>query len=95
MKEEKKKNQEQDGKRGDNSSHGERDESVYEEKLRRLIYEVSKNKMILLTTRRTKEKLERALELSKKNTNDAFEGVARLEGELGKLKKEAAQSWKN
>ena len=51
--------------------------------------------MILLTTRRTKEKLERALELSKKNTNDAFEGVARLEGEVGKLKKEAAQSWKN
>ena len=44
MKEEKKKNkkQEQDGNRGENSGHGERYESVYEEKLRRLIDEVSK-----------------------------------------------------
>ena len=61
MKEEKKTKQEQDGKRGENSCHGEIDESVYEEKLRRLIYEVSKHKMILLTIRRTRENLERAL----------------------------------
>ena len=58
MKEEKKKNQEQDGKRGENIGHGEIDDSVYEEKMRRLIDEVSKHKIILLTTRRTKKKLE-------------------------------------
>ena len=34
--------------------------------------------MILLTTRHTKEKLEGALELSKKITSYAFEYVARL-----------------
>ena len=55
MKEEKKKNQEQDGKRGENIGHGEIDDSVYEEKMRRLIDEVSKHKIILLTTRRTKK----------------------------------------
>ena len=38
MKEEKKKNQEQDGKRGENIGHGEKDDSVYEENLRLLIY---------------------------------------------------------
>ena len=95
MKEENKTKQEQDGKSGENSGHGKIDDSVYEEKLRRLIDEVSKHKMILLTTRRTKEKLERALELSNKKANDAFEGVASLEGELGNLKQEAAQAWKN
>ena len=51
--------------------------------------------MMLLTTRRTDEKLERALELSKKKANDTFEDVVRLEGEVGELKPEAAQSWKN
>ena len=51
--------------------------------------------MILLTTRRTKEKLERALELSKKKENYTFEDVARLEIEVGKLKPEAAQACKN
>ena len=56
---------------------------------------MSKHKMILLTTRRRKEKLERALDLSKKKANYAFEYVARLEGEVGKLKQEAAQAWKN
>ena len=35
--------------------------------------------MVLLTTRRTKEKLERALDLSKKKENDAFKDVAMLE----------------
>ena len=72
MKEEKKKKQEKDGKRGENIHHGEREESVYEEKLRRLIDEVSEHKMILLTTSHTKEKLERALELSNKKANDTF-----------------------
>ena len=86
MKEEKKTNQEQDGKRRENIVRGERDDSVYEENLRCLIDWVSKHKMILLTTRRTKEKLERAFDLSKKKSNDAFEDVARLEGEVGKLK---------
>ena len=82
MKEEKKKKQkqEQDEKRGENSGHGERDDSVYEEKLRRLIYEVSKHKMILLTTSHTKEKLELDLELSKETSNDTFEDVDRIEG---------------
>ena len=51
--------------------------------------------MILLTTRRTKEKLEQALDISKKMANDTFEDVAILEGEVWKLKPEAAQSWKN
>ena len=51
--------------------------------------------MILLATRRTKEKLEQALELSNKRENDAFEDVDSLEGEVGKLKPEAAWSWKN
>ena len=51
--------------------------------------------MILLTTRRTKEKLEQALELSKKKANYAFEDVARLELEVGKINQEAAQAWKN
>ena len=50
--------------------------------------------MILLTTRRTKEKLEQALDLSKKKANDAFEDVARLEGEVGKIKQEASRAWK-
>ena len=63
IKDKKKQNKEQDGKRGENSGHGEINKSVYEEKLKRLIDEVSKYKMILLTTRRTKEKLERALEI--------------------------------
>ena len=54
MKEEKKKKQDQDGTRGENSGHGERDNSVYEDKLRRLIDEVSKHKIILLTARHTK-----------------------------------------
>ena len=91
MKEEKKTKQKQDRKHGEKSGHVEKDDRVYEEKLRRLIYEVSKNKMILLTTRRTKEKLEWALEISKKKKNDTFEDVARLGGELGNLKPEAAQ----
>ena len=97
MKEENNKNQkqEQDGKRGENSGHGERDDSVYKEKMIRLIDEVSKHKMVLLSTRRIKEKLEQALELSKKKSNDTFEDVARIEGEVGKLKPEAAQAWKN
>ena len=51
--------------------------------------------MILLTKRRTNKKLERALELSKKKANDAFEDVARVEGEVGKLKQQAAKAWKN
>ena len=51
--------------------------------------------MVLLTTRRTKEKLERAFDISNKNANDAFEDVDRLEGEVGKLKPEAAQSCRN
>ena len=38
------------------SGHGERYGSVYEENMKRLIYEVLKNKMILLTLRHTKEK---------------------------------------
>ena len=53
---------------------------------------MSKHKIILLTTRRTKKKLEQYLELSKKKANDAFEDVARLEGEVGKLKQEASQA---
>ena len=51
--------------------------------------------MILLTTSHTKEKLEQALELSKKKANDTFEDVVRIEGELGKLKPEASQAWNN
>ena len=39
--------------------------------------------MILLTTRHTQEKLERALEISKKKANDASEYVGRLEGKIG------------
>ena len=84
MKEEKKTKQEQDGKRGKNSGHGERDDSVYEENLRRLIDKVSKHKMILLTIRCTKEKLERALDISKKKADDAFKYVASLEGNVGR-----------
>ena len=57
VKEEKKTKQEQDGKHGETSGRGERYDSVYEENMRRLIDEVSKHKMILLSTRRTKEKL--------------------------------------
>ena len=95
MKEEKNKNQEQDGKRGDNSGHVERNDIVFEEKLRLLLEEVSKHKIILFTTKRTKEKLEWDLELSIKNTDDVFEDVARLGGEVRKLKPEAAQSCKN
>ena len=34
------------------------------------------------------------MEISNKNSNYAFEYVARLEGEVGKLKQEAAQAWK-
>ena len=63
----------QDGKCGEKSVHKEIDESVYEEKLRRLIDELSKHKRILLTKRRTKGKLEQSLELSKKKVNDTFE----------------------
>ena len=37
--------------------HRERYDSVYEENLRNLIYEVTKHKMIVLTTILTKEKL--------------------------------------
>ena len=94
MKEENNKNQkqEQDGKRGENSGHGESEDSVNEENMRRLIYEVPKQNMVLLTTSCTKEKLKRALDLSKKKANDTFEDVARLEGEVGNLKPEAAQS---
>ena len=51
--------------------------------------------MILLTTRSTKEKLEQALEISKKKANYAFEDVARLELEVGNINQEAAQAWKN
>ena len=51
--------------------------------------------MILLTTRRTKEKLEQDLELSKKKANNTLEEVVRLEREVGKLKPEEAQAWKN
>ena len=58
MKEEKKIKQDQDIKRGYKSSHVETYDSVYGENMRRLIDEVSKHKMILLTTRRKKEKLE-------------------------------------
>ena len=39
--------------------------------------------MVLLTTRRTKEKLELYLELIKKKENDAFIGVVRIEREVG------------
>ena len=95
MKEEKKTKKEQYGKREENIGNRERDDNVYEDNLRRLIYEVSKHKMILLTTRRTKENLERALEISKQKANDTFEDVDRLEGEVGKLKQEVAQAWKN
>ena len=95
MKEEKKTKKEQYGKREENIGNRERDDNVYEDNLRRLIYEVSKHKIILLITRRTKENLERYLDLSKKKANDAFEDVARLEGELGKLKQEVDQAWKN
>ena len=56
---------------------------------------MSKHKIILLTTRGTKENLERALELSKEKANDDFEDVARLEGEVQKLKPETAKSWNN
>ena len=38
--------------------------------------------MILLTTRVTKEKLERALDLSKKTADYYFEDAAKLEGEV-------------
>ena len=38
--------------------------------------------MILLNTRRTKEKLEQYLELSNKKANDAFEDMDRLEGRV-------------
>ena len=61
----------------------------------RLIDEVSKHKMVLLSTRRIKEKLEQALELSKKKSNDTFEDVVRSKGEVGKLKPEATQAWEN
>ena len=50
--------------------------------MRRLIDEVSKHKIILLTTRITKEKLERALELSKKTADYYFEDVDKLEREV-------------
>ena len=51
--------------------------------------------MVLLTIRHKKETLERTLKLSKKKANYDFEDVAMLEGEVRKLKPEAAQSWKN
>ena len=47
MKEEKKKNQEQDGNPGEDTGHGERYDSVYEDNLRYLIDEVSKQKILL------------------------------------------------
>ena len=51
--------------------------------------------MILLTTRNTKEKLEQALEISKKKENDIFEYVAIIEWEVEKLNQESSQAWKN
>ena len=51
--------------------------------------------MVLLTTRRTKKKLEWALELSKKKANNVFEDVARLVWEVRKINPEAAQSLNN
>ena len=41
--------------------------------------------MILLTTRLTKENLERDLDISKKKANDAFGNVASIEVEVGRL----------
>ena len=35
------------------------------------------------------------MELSKKKANDTFEDVGSIEGEVGKLKPEAAQAWNN
>ena len=51
--------------------------------MRRLIDEVSKHRMILLTIIRTKKKLGKSLDISNKNSYDFFEDVARLEGKLG------------
>ena len=44
---------------------------------------------------RTKKKAEQYLEISKKNWNDDFEYVYRLEGGLGKINQEALQAGKN
>ena len=57
-------------------------DSVYKEKLRRIIHEVSKNNMILLTTRSTKKTLELALDIPKKKSDDAFEDLDRLDVKL-------------
>ena len=51
--------------------------------------------MILLTIRRKKGKLERALDISKKKANYTFEDVSRFEVEVGKIKQEYYQDWKN
>ena len=51
--------------------------------------------MVLFTKRRTKEKLEQALEISKKKENDIFEYVAIIEWEVEKLNQESSQAWKN
>ena len=50
--------------------------------MRRLIHEASNHKIVLLTKIRTKKKLEQALELSKKNSDDEFEDVDKLEGKV-------------
>ena len=49
---------------------------------------MSKHNMLLLPTRRAKENLEQALEISKKKADDAFEDVARLKYKIRKLKQE-------
>ena len=58
------------------------DDSVYKEKLRRIIHEVSKNNMILLTTSSTKKTLELALDIPKEKSDDAFEDLDRLDVKL-------------
>ena len=60
-------------------------DSVYEEKSRRLIHEVLNYKIILVHTRRTKEKLEEALDSPEKKSDDSFEDLAKLEVKLGTL----------
>ena len=54
--------------------------------------EVSNNNMILLTTRRTTENLEQALDISKKEADDALEYVARIEEKNSKTKQESTQA---
>ena len=58
---------------------------IYEEELRRLIDKDSKHKMILLNTRGTKERFERALKVPNKMEYSAFEDVDRIEGILVSL----------